>query len=136
MARCLATLCRGLGLRHSRWRIRRSTRIGGIATDHGATARTAPPHTRVVSVNRQYHDNRLTGRYLKSVPLRVTARVIPPTKLRQNLISGRQCEPSVPRQPAYGPQLEVSAPSGHGPRRFAEIRPKLEIGPAHRPAVT
>ena len=29
-----------------------------------------------------------------------------------------QCKPSVLHQSAHGPQLEVSAPSGHGPRQF------------------
>ena len=37
----------------------------------------------------------------------------------------------VPQQPAHWPQLEVSAPSGHGPCPPAEKRLKFEIGSAH-----
>ena len=59
-----------------------------------------PPHTRIISVSRQYFINRLTGRNLKSVLLLVTARVSSPADKQLNLLL------------------------------------KLEIGPAHRPAVT
>ena len=53
-------------------------------------------HTRFISVSRQCPNNRLTGRNLKSVPLRISARVL----------------------------------------SSADKQPKLEIGPAHGPAVT
>ena len=55
-----------------------------------------PPHTRIISVNRQYPYSRLTGRNLKSVALRVTARVSPPAAIRPNLKSARLTDRPLP----------------------------------------
>ena len=54
-----------------------------------------PTYTRIISVNRQYPDNRLTGRNLKSVPLRVTDRVSAPARIQPKLEIG----------PAHGPPV-------------------------------